>query len=131
MEVKLFEVRAPATLIIIMAIKLTANNTNSASLLCHSGYGRTIKEFENYIMVVPVDGGHGFATTDPYEQIIYEIKVAHLYIKDHFDELDNGSVIDTEFICGKSDKSKKSDLYPFYNDFIDFHKENLWMIENG
>ncbi len=35
---------------------------------------------------------------------------AHLYINEHFDEMDNGAVVDVEYILGETDKPKKNKI---------------------
>jgi hypothetical protein len=108
---KVFELRSPATLIVILATRLSAENLQSATLLFHSGYGRYPKDIENYILVTPLDGGgNDVATTDPYMHKIEEIRIAHIYLREHFDELDNGSVIDIDYIQGNTNEPKETDM---------------------
>lgn len=102
MDTKIFELRAPATLIVLMAIKMHVYNEAERYLMTRSGYGRSNYDFNKYIMVFPIDGGgKSLATTDAYKQTIEEIRLAHMYIIKHFDELEDGQVIDVEFITGK------------------------------
>lgn len=118
MEVKLFEVRAPATCMPVMAIKLSASYEAyeaEAWLLRTSGYGATAYSWTNYIFVFPI-GREGRAVTDPYKQDCEELHQAHLYIDEHFDELEPGAVIDTSFITGRTTEPVKSDRFYVYGE---------------
>lgn len=107
MDCKVFELRAPATLIVLLAIKLGVYNEAERYLVSRSGYGRNNNDFNRYIMLFPIDGGgESFATTDPYKHGIAEMRIAHQYIRENFDQLDDGQVIDIEFITGKVDYPK-------------------------
>jgi hypothetical protein len=110
METKLFEVRAPATCIPIMAIKLDAVSEAEAWLLGKSGYGLNPLSWQNYIFMFPVEY-EGKATTDPFKQDCEELRIAHMYINEHFDELEPGAVIDTDFTTGRTAEPAKSDRF--------------------
>lgn len=110
METKLFEVRAPATCIPIMAIKLGAVNEAEAWLLGKSGYGDNSSSWESYIFMFPIEC-EGKAVTDPFKQDCEELRIAHEYIQPHFDELEPGAVIDTDFIAGRTTELVKSDRF--------------------
>ena len=114
MESKLFEVRAPATCIPVMAIKLDAVNEAEAWLLGKSGYGRSQTEWNNYYFVFPIEFD-SVSVCDPSKQKIDELRIAHEYIKEHFDELAPGTVIDTDFIQGHTAEPKKSDRFWYEN----------------
>jgi hypothetical protein len=113
MVIKIFEIRSPATLIVVMAIKLSAANEAERYLLSRSGYGRSNKDYETYIMLQRIDMDTNCATTDPYKQDIYELREAHLFIKKNFDILKNGAVIDIEYITGKTSKPKDAERLDF------------------
>lgn len=108
---KVFEVRSPATMIAILAIKLSAHNDQERRLLCHSGFGINGYSFSRYFIVFPIDGGTGHASTDPYDHKSHELRVAHIYIQKHFDDMENGEVIDIDYIEGNTLAPKTSDLY--------------------
>jgi len=110
MESKLFELRAPATCMPIMAIRLDAENMAEAWLLGRSGYGLRPSDWQEYIFVFPIER-EGKAVTDPFKQDCEELRIAHLYIGEHFDELEHGAVIDVDYIQGKTDHPKKSDRF--------------------
>jgi hypothetical protein len=106
---KLFELRAPATLIVLMATKLGTTDLSESYLLSRSGFGRCNSDYNKYVFVYPIDGGKGYAVTDPYEQNITEIRIVHQYIKKHYDELETGQVLDYDYIVGNTDKPKISE----------------------
>ena len=39
--------------------------------------------------------------------------IAHNYVLDHFDELEDGDVVDVEFILGETEVKKTSERLPF------------------
>jgi hypothetical protein len=110
METKLFEVRAVATCMPIMAVKLDAVNEAEAWLLGMSGYGFNPMKWKDYIFVFPIER-EGKAVTDPYKQDCSELHTAHQYINEHFDELEHGAVIDTDFILGRTESPVESDRF--------------------
>lgn len=112
METKLFEIRDAGTFIPVLAIKLTSTNEQERYLLGRSGYGRTKEEHETYIAVCRISGDRGTFTTDPYEQGGGRtMQFAHSYIRNHWDELISGEVIDCEFLNGETPESKVSEAH--------------------
>ena len=111
MRSKVFEMRAPATFIVLMATQMEASTEAERWLLARAGYGKTYEEQGKYYLVQNVDGGINKATTDPYEQEYNEIRTAHQFIIKHFDELKCGAVIDVEYILGITDKPKITERY--------------------
>jgi hypothetical protein len=102
-----------------LATKLKAENLQTAALLSHSGFGKTNKQIETYILVCAIDGGgDGIATTDAYKHKSEELRIAHIYLNEHFNDLENGSVLDIDFIRGKSKSPKKSDMDFMFQDWI-------------
>jgi hypothetical protein len=96
---KLFEVRDAMTFIPIIAIEL---NGDDHYLLRHAGYGR-----HRYISIANLNKGN--LTYDEYGHgPSRTMHVAHKYIKEHWDELSTGDVIDVEYILGMTPKKKES-----------------------
>jgi hypothetical protein len=93
-----------------MAVQLDAENEAEAWLLGNAGYGLNPLGWDNYIFVFPIER-EGKATTDPFKQDCYELRIAHQYINENFDELDPGAVIDTEFVQGHTAEPVKSDRF--------------------
>lgn len=104
MEIKLFEVRDIGTFISVIAIRPVPRSEEERYLLSRCGY-QTPK---NYLLLSKLDGDQ--MTYDPYSWgIARTMRVAHLYIQKHFDELKSGDMVDVEFILGESTKPKKSE----------------------
>jgi hypothetical protein len=105
MIVKALEIRDAGTFIPAIAINTVGDNLEQRYLLSRSGYashGRTI------IVLRLADCG---ASYDPYGYEVRDgtMRVAHIYIEKHFDELRDGDVIDVEFIAGIRSTSKVSE----------------------
>lgn len=107
MTVKLFEIRDRATFISTMAIKLSPQNEAERYLLLREGFGNTANDHEKYVLLTRLVGE--VINYDPYEWPNRTMYEAHKYIKEHFDELENGAVIDVEFILNETDKMKVSE----------------------
>lgn len=60
------------------------------------------------VIVTRLDG-NGYATNDPYAWGGRTWPVAHNWIIDHWDELEDGSVVDVEFILGERAEPKRSE----------------------
>lgn len=120
---KVFELRAEATFMVIMATKISAENEAERFLLSRSGFGRSNDDFKKYILLQPINGGEGFCTTDAMKHGIKELTIAHQFISQYFDNLVNGAVIDIDFIEGRTENPKKSERliyeYGTYFDIMD------------
>lgn len=113
MEAKLFEVRAKATLISVIAVKLKPMNSQENWLLGHEGFGLSAKEQSNYVMLGRLDNAPSPFTYTAMNHPEEELRIAHAYIIKHFDELPPGAVIDTDYIRGRTATPVKSDRYFF------------------
>jgi hypothetical protein len=72
MDSKIFEIRAEGTLMVVLATQVSASNEAERYLLGRSGFGNCNIDCKKYIIVQHIDGGEGYATTDPY---IYKAKL--------------------------------------------------------
>ena len=106
MQIKLFEIRDSGTFIPAMAIKLGARDGKDFYLLRRAGYGLNLGA---YVLMAKLDGGNGPLTCDPYDWSSNTMRLAHNYVQAHFDELENGQVVDVQFIVGNSAAPKKSE----------------------
>lgn len=114
MEIKFFEVRDRATTIVVMATKLDLYDQEAYNrmdrpykLLRRAGYGN---EF-SYILYHPMEGLRmDEMRHDPYAWNDRTHFVAHKYIRDNFDILENTAIIDVEFINGETTKIKETDI---------------------
>lgn len=107
MTVKLFEIRDSGTFIPAMAIKLSPQNEAEKYLLSKSGYGEYAEDHERYVLFCGLDGGK--ITYDQYDWGNRTRQVAHDYIIKNFDDLENGAVVDVQFILGETKHIKKSE----------------------
>lgn len=101
MIAKTFEVRDDGTFIPVMAIKLMPGSEAERYLLARAGYGNIPRRQAEYVVVVTLDPPLR-AEYDPWEwnNGSRTMLNAHLWIRDHFDDLPSGSVVDVEYIMG-------------------------------
>ena len=114
MIVKAIEIRDRGTFIPALAVKMVPardvyEHEPERYLLRRAGYG-----FVNPCVVLcrmDANGGPRNASYDPYGWGVEDrtFQVAHLYITDHFDELESGAVVDVEFILKETTEPKKSE----------------------
>jgi len=123
MDSKVFELRAPATIMVIMATRLEVFNEAERYLLSRSGFGRNNNDFKKYIMLQCLDGGTSTASTDPYKHGIRELRIVHCYIYEMFDQLDDGQVLDIDFILGNTFEPKQPERIQTQRDLIEMGSE--------
>lgn len=112
METKTFEIRDEGTHIPILCVKLTARDERDRYILARAGYG---DEPHRYVTMIMIDGGHGKATSDPFKWGgLRTLQVAHQHIIDNWSKLENGAVIDVEFILGITPEPKRSEAETAY-----------------
>lgn len=108
MIVKALEIRDEGTTISMLAIRPVPDNPHQRAILRHAGYG----EPESYVFLL---GAHDLeGSYDPFKQRGHTRRQAHLWIREHFDELKDGDVVDVEFILGKKPEPKKSEIWEYY-----------------
>jgi len=106
MQVKLFEVRDRGTFIPVMA---TFFQGGESPLLRAAGYGT----FQDYVILTKLTGGECNASYDPYDWPTNPrtMREAHLFIeKSNWGDLQDGQVIDVEFVLGETTVCKTSEL---------------------
>ncbi len=108
---KTFEIRDEGTYIPVLAIKLSPECEADRHLLARSGYGNSPESQARYIIVIKIAGGPDGAHSDPmkWQGDTRTMPTAHLHIREHFDELEAGAVIDVEFLLGETDAPKLSE----------------------
>lgn len=104
MKSKIFEVRDRATFLVVMATQLGSDNATELGLLADAGYGQVP---EDYIIVTKLNGGDLETDHDPYGWGDRTMLVAHSHIRENFDTLTTGSVVDVEFVLGEKAEPKK------------------------
>lgn len=111
MLTKILEVRDKATFIPVLALRLLPE-VEAEEYLCHrAGFGRT-----KYILLtrlyMPSEMNY-----DPHAWPNRTMKTAHLYIKENWDWLVSGDVIDVEFILGETKVKKLSENKDEYHGY--------------
>lgn len=109
MQTKILEVRDRMTRIVIVAINMDPLITGDflpdfiASKALHSqGYAPD----HTHILLGRVDGTD--FTNDPYKRTDRTLKEAHIHIQEMWEELQNGDVVDVEYILGETKEPKSS-----------------------
>lgn len=111
MIVKALEIRDEGTTIPMWAIRPTADNEAQRAILRHAGYG---DQTGDYVILM---GAHDCeAAYNPADQRGRTRQIAHRWIKEHFDALKDGEVIDVEFILGERSAPKTSEIQKNYCD---------------
>ena len=108
MTTKTFEVRDRATFIPVLAIRMDPADERDRYLLARVGYGRHASTQEGYVLLTRLEGCE--THYDPHEwDATRTMTQAHLWILEHFAELENGAVIDVEYILGETRVAKVSE----------------------
>jgi hypothetical protein len=108
---KCFEVRDRATFVPVLAVKMNYPQLDERQymaqryLLARCGYPRS----SPHSVLLTKLAGDGRATADPYAWGDRTFTVAHGWILDNFDALENGAVVDVEFLLGESESPKRSE----------------------
>lgn len=107
MKTKLIEIRDIGTMIIALCVDM--NPDNEAQRLALRRYGYPCDGRPN--IVITHANAHGqAATNDPYAWGDRTWATAHDYVIRRWDELQDGSVVDVEFILGETTEPKVSEL---------------------
>jgi hypothetical protein len=117
---KVLEVRDSMTHIPVLAIRMLAQN-EVQDYYIHSrmGYPRD----GSTIAVIQLNDCDG--NCDPYAwpRETRTMQTAHQYIYEHFDELNDGDVVDVEFILGETATKKVSERITDFEDLKDIMKD--------
>lgn len=111
---KIVEIRDSGTFIPALAVKLGSNIEQERWLLSSSGFGLTFEDQAQYVVLCKINGGEPCAChIDPFAwgQNPRTMFVAHQWLREHFDELHFGGVIDVEYILGMREAPKTSDRF--------------------
>jgi hypothetical protein len=107
MRAKCFEVRDRMTFIPVLAVEIVAMNEGQLYLLRRAGF---FMPFGNTIGVINLQraevGWHPHGWGDSRT-----MREAHAFIEQNFSELDDGAVVDVEFIRGETTQIKRSERY--------------------
>jgi hypothetical protein len=107
MEVKCLEIRDKATFCPVICIRPVPENDAQRYLLARDGY--VIDEFsECVILIKPQCRGVSY---DPYNWGDRTFKTAHSWIEEYWDDLEDGDVVDVEFILCETAEKKRSERF--------------------
>jgi len=109
MTCKTIEIRDAATFVPALAVRLAPESEADRYLFARAGYGTTPAAQGEYVVLVLINGGQGRATCDPYDWSNRTYQVAHMWLIEHFDEIESGAVVDVEFILGARAEPKVSE----------------------
>jgi hypothetical protein len=104
---KTLEVRDAGTFVPMLAVDINPDNEAQRYLMRRLGYPC---DGEPNILLTRLEGA-GEATNDPYAWRGRTFPVAHNWIIDHWSELEDGAVVDVEFILGERQAPKISERY--------------------
>lgn len=107
MHVKLIEIRDRATMIPAMAIKMVSNIPAQRALLATSGYAQ---EPPSQCFILLVQLARATAQYDAYEWGDRTMCAAHQWIENNFSKIENGDVVDVEYILGETNQKKTSEV---------------------
>lgn len=113
MLAKALEIRDRGTFIVALAVNMNPRYKTIADEYClyqHyllSRCGYPCDDAPNIILTNL--NGAGRATNDPYEWCDRTMSVAHGYIIEHWVDLNDGDVVDVEFILGETGAPKASE----------------------
>ena len=105
MRAKTLEIRDEATFIPALAVDINPDNDAQRYLMRRCGYPCN---GEPNVIVTRLDGD-GQASNDPYSWGGRTWPIAHNYIIEHWDELEDGDVVDVSFILGETTTRKISE----------------------
>ena len=114
LENKIFEIRDRATFIPVLCTKMAPGRvgettisgaTQETKLLRATGYGFDFPLILMSALVRP-DSATNY---DPFKWGDRTMHTAHVYIAEHYDELETGAVVDVEYILGETKAPKESD----------------------
>lgn len=106
MKVKLIEIRDRATFIPAVAISVQPTGEEERYLMRRVGYG---VQPPYSILLTHLAGSGNACCSDPYDWANRTWQTAHVWIAEHWDEIESGAVVDVEFILGETSAPKFSE----------------------
>lgn len=107
---KFVEIRDVGTLIPAIAFKVCAESEPERWLMARAGFMRSVEEQMTYVFLMRLTGSEDGVEvqTDPFKWGRATMHLAHLWIRDNFDSLVSGQVVDVEYVNGWSPAPKAS-----------------------
>ncbi len=109
METKILEVRDNCTTMPILAVRLIPGNGKDLALLSRTGYGQSVEEQSKFVITVPLECPSHSTYAPSQEGSPWESEV-HRDIIEHWDELEDGDVVDPAFYRGDRPSPLPSDI---------------------
>lgn len=105
MNHKMLEIRDEGTAIHCMAVRPDLETEPNRYFWGRCGYR------ESNILLCQLDGPR--TEYDPFKWGYGRtMRIAHQYIQQHYDDIENGSVVDVQYILGETSQPKKSQRLP-------------------
>lgn len=108
MRSKYFEVRDNGTLYICRADKFTIESFKERLFLEKGGWNLEYPD-----VVLTVLNGRIESNYDPYKWDWATLREAHIYIRKHFDDLENFSVVDMLYLRGEINNPRESEVLQY------------------
>lgn len=105
MKTKCLEIRDHATFIPVICLRPMPENEGQRYLLRRDGYSCDPED----MIVIMIDAQCRGAAYDPYDWQGRTHRTAHDYIRNHWDDLRDGDVVDVQFILGETAEKKVSE----------------------
>lgn len=112
MIVKVLEVRDRMTFIPVMAIKMNSEDDIQKYYLRRAGYG----EDSFSVSVICMDNFKGYDDPYKWDCMSRTMHEAHKYISKNWDLLNDGDVVDVEYVLGETDTPKVSERFNGWSD---------------
>lgn len=113
MKTKTVEVRDRLTFLVIIAIKPSPRNEEERYLWSRVGYGQSAEDQSRYVLVAKL--GDDKFSYDPNTWSNRTMYTAHKYLQENWDSVQNGQVLDVEYILGETDSPKISERIGSFN----------------
>lgn len=107
MQVKTFEILDSLTFIPCIAVCLSPKNEAEEYLSGRTGFGITPEAQAGFVILLKMTGN--MQTYDPVVWGCRTMTTAHRYIRENFEKLESGDVIDVQFILGETKEPKQSE----------------------
>lgn len=105
MEIKLFEVRDEGTYMPAFAIRCDPANEAEFYMLARAGYGQSAHRQSQFVLFARESDGQ--LHYDPAFWGDRTRQTAHGYVRDHWDALQTGDVVDVRVCLGETDTPAK------------------------
>lgn len=109
MEVKLFELRTQITSTTLFAFKLDSKNARDRGIIRHSGYKEDAYTVSDNLIMGSLEYPERTSYAS-YEFATYDFQYAFNYIKDNWNRLNSGSLIDVDYLIGNSPEQCETNI---------------------